>query len=130
MTCLTLDGEVDGVMAIRAGAASAVSEMSYELGVALGIALLGTLHIALYRAGLPDLSGLPGPAREAVADSLAAGTRALSGTGEQGTLVLDAAGHAFAHGMRITSVIAAVLLLVAALVAWKVIPSDRRRARE
>ncbi|MFB9544611.1 MFS transporter [Micromonospora sagamiensis] len=124
------DAVLGAVPRERAGAASAISEMSYELGVALGIALLGTLHIALYRAGLPDLSGLPGPAREAVADSLAAGTRALAGTGEQGTRILDAARDAFAHGMRITSVIAAVLLLVAALIAWKVIPSDRRGARE
>ncbi|MFI6824803.1 MFS transporter [Micromonospora sp. NPDC050187] len=110
----------------RAGAASAISEMSYELGVALGIALLGTLHMALYRAGLPDLSGLTGPARDAVTDSLAAGTQALAGTGEQGSQILAAARDAFAHGMQVTSVIAAVLLVVSALIAWKVIPSVRR----
>ncbi|OZV77533.1 MFS transporter [Micromonospora echinospora] len=120
------DAILSAVPRERAGAASAISEMSYELGVALGIALLGTLHMALYRAGLPDLSGLAVPAREAVTDSLAAGTQALAGTGEQGAQVLAAARDAFAHGMQITSVIAAVLLVVAALIAWKVIPSGRR----
>ncbi|MEU4565313.1 MFS transporter [Micromonospora sp. NPDC023956] len=120
------DAILSAVPRERAGAASAISEMSYELGVALGIALLGTLHVALYRAGLPDLSGLTGPGREAVTDSLAAGTQALTGTGEQGSQILAAARDAFAHGMQITSVIAAVLLVVAALIAWKVIPSHRR----
>ncbi|SCL26809.1 MFS transporter, DHA2 family, multidrug resistance protein [Micromonospora pallida] len=120
------DAILSAVPRERAGAASAISEMSYELGVALGIALLGTLHIAVYRAGLPDLSGLTGPTREAVTDSLAAGTQALSGTGGQGVQVLAAARDAFAHGMQITSVIAAVLLVVSALIAWKAIPSGRR----
>ncbi|MFE0591259.1 MFS transporter [Micromonospora echinospora] len=120
------DAILSAVPRERAGAASAISEMSYELGVALGIALLGTLHMALYRAGLPDLSGLTVPAREAVTDSLAAGTQALAGTGEQGAQVLAAARDAFAHGMQITSAIAAVLLVLSALIAWKVIPSGRR----
>ncbi|MFI6229597.1 MFS transporter [Micromonospora echinospora] len=120
------DAILSAVPRERAGAASAISEMSYELGVALGIALLGTLHMALYRAGLPDLSGLTVPARAAVTDSLAAGTQALAGTGEQGAQVLAAARDAFAHGMQITSAIAAVLLVVSALIAWKVIPSGRR----
>ncbi|XTZ14270.1 MFS transporter [Micromonospora echinospora] len=120
------DAILSAVPRERAGAASAISEMSYELGVALGIALLGTLHMALYRAGLPDLSGLAAPAREAVTDSLAAGTQALAGTGEPGAQVLAAARDAFAHGMQVTSVIAAVLLVVSALIAWKVIPSGRR----
>ncbi|WP_416906108.1 MFS transporter [Micromonospora echinospora] len=120
------DAILSAVPRERAGAASAISEMSYELGVALGIALLGTLHMALYRAGLPDLSGLNAPARAAVTDSLAAGTQALAGTGEQGAQVLAAARDAFAHGMQVTSVIAAVLLAVSALIAWKVIPSGRR----
>ncbi|MEU4644821.1 hypothetical protein [Micromonospora sp. NPDC023814] len=111
---------------VRAGAASAISEMSYELGVALGIALLGTVHTVLYRAGLPDLSALGDATREAVTESLAAGTPALAGTGEQGTLILAAARDAFTHGMQITSLVAAALLLLAALTAWKVIPSDRR----
>ncbi|MEV5767657.1 MFS transporter [Micromonospora sp. NPDC052213] len=110
----------------RAGAASAISEMSYELGVALGIALLGTLHTVLYRAGLPDLSALGDSTREAVTESLAAGTPALVGAGEQGSLILAAARDAFAHGMQITSLVAAALLVLAALTAWKIIPTGRR----
>ncbi|MCX4387983.1 MFS transporter [Micromonospora peucetia] len=123
------DAILSSVPRERAGAASAISEMSYELGVALGIALLGTLHAVLYRAGLPDLSGLTVATREAVTESLAAGTQALAGTDRHGTQILTAARDAFAHGMQVTSVIAAVLLVVAALVAWKIVPSDRRPGR-
>ncbi|WP_432970181.1 MFS transporter [Dactylosporangium sp. CA-233914] len=108
----------------RAGAASAISEMSYELGVALGIALLGTLHTVFYRNGLPDLSGLPDPARQAVTESLASGAHVLTDAGPHAQILAHAR-DAFAHSMQLTSVIAALLLLVAAVIAWKVVPSNR-----
>ncbi|MEV4343045.1 MFS transporter [Actinoplanes sp. NPDC049596] len=102
----------------RAGSASAVSEMAYELGVATGIALLGTLHTALYRAALPDLSTRPGPVRAAVDESLASAAQALNGDA-----LLDAARDAFSHAMQVTSVVAAALLVVAGVLAWKLVPS-------
>lgn len=99
----------------RAGSASAISEMAYELGVALGIALLGTLHTVLYRAALPDLSALPEAARQSITDSLAT---AVSASTE-----VAAAQEAFSHAMQSTSVIAAVMLAIAGLLAWRVVPS-------
>jgi DHA2 family multidrug resistance protein-like MFS transporter len=48
---LTTDAVVSAVPADRAGAASAVSETAYELGAALGIAVLGTVLSAWTRAG-------------------------------------------------------------------------------
>jgi MFS transporter, DHA2 family, multidrug resistance protein len=86
--------------------------MSYELGIALGIALLGTLQTLIYRAQLPDR------APDAVVESLAAATGA--GTGPA---LLDAARHAFAQAMQTTSTIAAVLLVVAGVIAWKLVPA-------
>ncbi|MCA0145070.1 MFS transporter [Blastococcus sp. LR1] len=109
----------------RAGSASAISEMSYELGVALGIALLGSLHAVLYRASLPDLSAVPDGAREAVEESLAVGTYAI-GTDPAGAGILDAAREAFTDAMQTTSVVAAVLLVVAGLLAMKIVPSVRQ----
>ncbi|MCD9033121.1 MFS transporter [Luteimonas sp. Y-2-2-4F] len=56
----------------RAGAAAALSETAQELGVALGVALLGSLATAIYRgrlaATLPP--GLPADARRALDDGL------------------------------------------------------------
>jgi DHA2 family multidrug resistance protein-like MFS transporter len=109
------DAVLASVPAERAGAASAISEMAYELGVALGIALLGTLHTVLYRAALPDLSALPAPAREAVTESLA--TAVNSGN------AVEAARAAFADAMQTTSVTAAVLLVAAGVLAWRLVPS-------
>ncbi|MCZ2820730.1 DHA2 family efflux MFS transporter permease subunit [Modestobacter sp. VKM Ac-2977] len=116
------DAVLGAVPPQRAGAASAISEMAYELGIALGIALLGTLHTLMYRASLPDLSALPVRAQEAVTESLAFGTTALGA--DDGT-VLAAARDAFSHSMQVTSVIAAALLVAAGAVAWKVVPASQ-----
>ncbi|MDX8035431.1 MFS transporter [Lentzea sp. BCCO 10_0856] len=48
---LTTDAVVSAVPADKAGAASAVSETAYELGAALGIAVLGTVLSAWARTG-------------------------------------------------------------------------------
>ncbi|NHC12326.1 MFS transporter [Motilibacter deserti] len=116
------DAVLGAVPRDRAGAASAISEMSYELGIALGIALLGTAHTLLYRDRLPDLAGLPGATQDAVTESLAAAYAALPGGGA----LLDAARHAFAQAMQVTSGIAAALLVAAAGVAWKLMGARPR----
>ncbi len=116
------DAVLGAVPPQRAGSASAISEMAYELGIALGIALLGTLHTLVYRAHLPDLSGLPAGTREAITESLAFGTSAL---GVDDGVVLEAARDAFSHSMQVTSVVAAVLLVLAGAVAWTVVPASQ-----
>ncbi|MBM2623778.1 MFS transporter [Actinoplanes sp. LDG1-06] len=112
------DAVLAAVPPARAGAASAISEMAYELGVALGIALLGTLQTLLYRRALPDLSALPAGSREAVSESLA--TAVQSGPAS----LRPAAQDAFSQAMQSTSFVAAVLLLVAGVLAWRVVPSE------
>ncbi|MEY2847820.1 MAG: hypothetical protein RI885_485 [Actinomycetota bacterium] len=118
---LTTDAVVSAVPADRAGAASAVSETAYELGVALGIALLGSLHTLLYRASL-DAVDL-GDAADAVSSSLAGATAAAAGLPDPAAaVVLDAARSAFVEAMQTTTVTMAVVLTLAAIVAWRVIP--------
>jgi MFS transporter, DHA2 family, multidrug resistance protein len=58
----------------RAGAASGISETGAELGGALGIALLGSIGTAVYRAEVGDAlpPGLPDEAAAAARDTLAA----------------------------------------------------------
>lgn len=80
----------------RAGAASAVSETSSELGGALGIAILGSIGTAVYRASAP------------------AGARDTIGAADPS--VLGAARDAFTQGTQVASGIAAVVLVVAAVV--------------
>jgi DHA2 family multidrug resistance protein-like MFS transporter len=119
---LTTDAVVSAAPPEKAGAASAVSETAYEMGVALGIALLGSLQTALYRGALvlpPDL-----PDADAARESLAGAIGLLAGLpGPVGDAVLAAARAAFTDAMQATSLIAAALLVVAGVVAWRVIPS-------
>ncbi|MGY1617462.1 MFS transporter [Geodermatophilus sp. SYSU D00691] len=112
---LSTDAAVGSVPPHRAGTASALSETSYELGAALGIALLGSLQTVLYRAHLPAEFG--GAARE----SLARAGEVLD------EAALTTARESFTWAVQVTSVVAAVLLGVAAVTAWRVIPSTRTR---
>jgi DHA2 family multidrug resistance protein-like MFS transporter len=93
---------------------------SYELGAALGVALLGSLQTLLYRADLPEPVARLGDG--AVLESLARATDVLGGGA-----ALDAARESFTWGMQVTAVAAAVLLALAAATAWRVIPSTRSR---
>ncbi|MBG0564788.1 MFS transporter [Actinoplanes aureus] len=92
---LTTDLAVGAAPQERAGAASALSETSSELGGALGIALLGSLGAAVFRSF--DVSG----------DTLTAAAAA-------DRLV---ATDAFTAGMRVAALASAVLVLVTAVVA-------------
>lgn len=118
---LTADAVVSSVEPRRAGAASAISETAYELGVVLGIAVLGSLLTVLYRAGLDLPSTLGAADRSAAEDSLAAALGVL----EPGSALAHQAQEAFVSAMQVTSLVAAVITLAAAAVAWRVIPSTR-----
>ena len=123
---LTTDAVVSAVPPRKAGAASAVSETAYELGVALGIALLGSLQVVVYRLVLDVPSSVSPQTAAAVRESLASATAAIGGSdAPQAVEVLQHAQHAFTIGMQTTAVIAAVIMSVAAIVAWRVIPSGR-----
>ncbi|WP_328842584.1 MFS transporter [Nakamurella leprariae] len=124
---VSTDAVMSAVPKERAGAASAISETAYELGVALGIAVMGSIHAAVYRLRLD----LPADADPAVAaglrDSLAAG-RQLVGSDSAGAELLEHGRHAFTVALQATSVAAAVIVLVAAFIAWRTIPADRPTA--
>ena len=69
---LGIDTIVAAAPARRAGAASGISETSSELGGALGIAVLGSIGTAMYRAHLGQAApaGIPEAARKAALDTL------------------------------------------------------------
>lgn len=116
---VSTDAVVGSVPRGRAGAASAISETAYELGGALGIAILGSLVTAQYRLRLPDLSALPADAAAPATESLAAGLQALEG-GDPA--LIGELQHAFTGGMQVTALVAAAILLAAGIFAWRSIP--------
>ncbi|MFD5225263.1 MFS transporter [Microbacterium sp. NPDC058342] len=102
----------------KAGAASAVSETAYELGAVLGTAILGGLITAFYRGALVLPDGVPAEtaavARETLAGAYAA---AHDLTGVLGDRLWEAAVAAFEAGVTVTSLIGALLVVGAGVVA-------------
>lgn len=97
----------------RAGAASALSETAAELGGALGIAVLGSLGMAIYRsrfaATLPP--GVPPEVATAAQDTLG---NVVAQVGQlpaaTGAALLAAARIAFTQGLQLLSLIAAIVM--------------------
>lgn len=118
---LTTDAVVSAVPPAKAGGASAISETAYELGVALGVAVLGSLVTLGYQARIVLPAGLPAEVRAGAGDSLASAV-ALAGDRAD---VVEAAREAFVASLQVACVVAAVLTACAAVVAWRLIPSER-----
>jgi DHA2 family multidrug resistance protein-like MFS transporter len=119
---LSVDAVVSSVKPTKAGAAASISETAYEFGVALGIAVLGSIVSALYRANLDLPTGLPAAVRETAQDSLAGAAAVLD------SATLETAQRAFVSGMQTTTLIAAAIMAAAAIIAWRLIPATRTPA--
>jgi DHA2 family multidrug resistance protein-like MFS transporter len=132
---LTMTMTTDLIMGVapadRAGAASAISETSCELGLALGTAILGSVGIAWYRRVMAGdvLSGIP-------ADAAAAARSTLGGAvdvgetlgGQVGELLLATSRSAFGKSLAVMAVISAVMMMttaIAAVVALRRVPRNR-----
>lgn len=106
----------------RAGAASALSETTQELGGALGIAVLGSIATATYRTQLgPVLDGLPTSAAGAARDTLAG---AVGAADPLPAAVLTQAIAAFNDGLHAAAAVgAAVVVVTAGLAAGALRPA-------
>lgn len=111
---VTADVILAGVPKEQAGAASAVSETAYELGAALGIALLGSIMTAAYR-DFTAPAGTPGAAHESLGAAVRAAADLPPHTSEP---LLAAARESFVHGLHLASGAGAVVLLATAAGAW------------
>ncbi|GHF20951.1 MFS transporter [Streptomyces griseoluteus] len=118
---VTSDVILSSVDKNRAGAASAVSETAYELGAALGIALLGSIVTAAYR----DFAAPPGTP-ESAHESLGAAVEASAGMpAPTSKALLEAARESFVHGLHLASGAGAVVLLTASAAAWLLLRNQR-----
>ncbi|HZX37135.1 MAG TPA: MFS transporter, partial [Streptomyces sp.] len=97
---VTADVILSSVPKEQAGAASAVSETAYELGAALGIALLGSIVTGMYR-GFTAPPGVPAEAAAAAHDSLGGAVESAKDLPrEQAAAMLSAAQDAFTDGFQ------------------------------
>jgi DHA2 family multidrug resistance protein-like MFS transporter len=100
----------------KAGAASAMSETSAEFGIAMGIAVFGSIGTAVYRAQLP--ADAPAEARESLANAANLGNGAL----------LDAARTAFTSGLHTVAAVGATIVVVFAVVGMVTLRTKSRPA--
>ncbi|MFD7227104.1 MFS transporter [Streptomyces sp. NPDC059881] len=104
----------------HAGGAAAIGETSYQLGAGMGIALLGSVMNAAYAPGLGEAAGAPSAARDAATNSLGEAYQVANQLGGPvGEALRLAARHAFVHGLHVTLVVSAGLLLLGALAALR-----------
>ncbi|MGC1206572.1 MAG: MFS transporter [Ornithinimicrobium sp.] len=109
---LTNDVIVASAPAERTGGAAAISETAYEFGGAMGTAVLGTLGLAVYRAGLDAAPvSVPESALEAGSDTLGGVSAAVAGLPPA---VADAfvavANSAFTDGMSVVLGVATLVM--------------------
>jgi DHA2 family multidrug resistance protein-like MFS transporter len=114
---LVTDQVVGAAPPERAGAAAALSETGGELGLALGVAIIGSIGTAVYRGDLDNAlpAGLSAEAQETARDTLG-GAVAVAGQLPESAAAgfLDTAREAFTHGLQVT---AGASVLVAAATA-------------
>jgi len=114
----------------RAGAASALSETAAEFSGAIGIAVFGSIGLALYRLALADAlpAYLDAGARADALATLGGALAVSEGLEPVARAALDlAARDAFMEGLQLTALVGAVALLVAAGVTARIF---RRTVRD
>ncbi len=115
---VTADVILSSVPKEQAGSASAVSETAYELGAALGIAVLGSIVTGVYR-GFTVPAGVPSDVASAAHESLGGAVEASASLAPQTATALVSAGQeAFVDGLRIAAGVGAAVLLATAVAAW------------
>lgn len=104
----------------KSGSAAAIEETSYELGGVLGVAVLGSVAGAVYRAGLP----YGGPSAEVARESIGGALAVAGELGAAGTRLAEQAKAAFSDSLALTGAAGAALMLVAALAICRLTPRD------
>ncbi|ASK33330.1 MFS transporter [Alcanivorax sp. N3-2A] len=118
MMALGTDLVVSAAPQEKAGAAAATSETASELGMALGIAVIGSIGAAIYRHHMLEAlpKDLPAPALLAAGDTLGGALGALAQlSASQGEQVMAAARQGFTLALHTNAAIGAVIVAVTAL---------------
>jgi DHA2 family multidrug resistance protein-like MFS transporter len=128
---LTTDIVLSAAPPERAGAAAALSETSSEFGGALGIAVMGSIVTAIYRAKVTGAlpAGVPSDAAE-IARSTIGGAVSVSGQlpGAVGAELLETARDAFAQAFGTMAVISAAIAIGVAILAAALLRRPRAHA--
>ncbi|MGP4048206.1 DHA2 family efflux MFS transporter permease subunit [Streptomyces sp. 2A115] len=119
------DAIVAALPPAKQGVASALNDLTRELGGVLGIAVLGSVFNSVYRTETGEATrDLPGEAADAARDSLAAALRvAQQLDGRPGATLADAARDAFGSGLNAALLIGMAVVIVGGAVAVALLPA-------
>jgi DHA2 family multidrug resistance protein-like MFS transporter len=121
MFTLTNDLIIGSAPPERAGAAAGISETAAEFGGALGIAVFGSIGVAIYRGAMATAvpSSVPLEAAEAARDTLGGAVEVAGNLPDRlGPALIDAAREAFTRGLHVgaaVSVVGAIALAILVL---------------
>ncbi|MGK5554409.1 MFS transporter [Actinomadura kijaniata] len=112
----------------KSGSAAAIEETSYEIGGALGVAVLGSVAAAFYRAHLTPgelaAEGVTGRATHVARESVGGAMDLAHEMGGAGARLAARAREAFTGSLEWTSVAGGLLMLATALLVWRLTPKD------
>ncbi|MFK0218253.1 MFS transporter [Streptomyces vinaceus] len=117
---------ISAAPAEEVSSAAAIEETCYELGSAMGVAILGSTAAVLYRGNLPVLD-LDGATAAAVRESVGEAAHIAEGLGGTvGKGLIEAASQAYTLAITPAFLIAGLLAIAAAATTWTMIPRDLR----
>ena len=118
---------LDGLPADRRTLASAVNDVTREVGGAVGIAALGSVLVSIYHQHVAAaLPGLPPGIAAAVRSGITGALTAAPHAGAAGPHLVAAARNAFTDGYREAMLLGAAVLLVTALLTTLIAPAHLR----
>ena len=132
VTSPSTDAVMGSVPRERAGVASAVNDISRELGGTLGVAITGSIFISLYSpkiietfTGIPGLlDSLPGGAFEQAQDSVGAAFSVVQGSPvEVQPQVMQAVSDSFMGGFGVACLVVSIVAFIGSLFALKFLPA-------
>ena len=103
----------------KAGSAAAIEETSYELGGVLGVAVLGSVAAAGYRAAVSPVT-----TSEVARESLSGALEVAAKAGPSGAHLAEQAKAAFTVSLEQASLTGFALMCAAALTVWLLVPRD------
>lgn len=110
----------------QAGVAAGTGQTSYDLGLALGVAVVGSVSVAVYRSAVTLPASTPPAVADAARDTLGGAVAAARTLPEPlGTEVVTAAREAFLtgfHASALVSALTAVLVAVLAITLLRHVP--------
>jgi hypothetical protein len=111
---------------------SAINDTTRQVGGALGVAVIGSVVTSVYSQRIFDLAGvfgLAGPQQALAESSLGGAQRVATELGGQAGAFVDAANNSFVDALSVGLRLAAVVIVFAAIMAWRFLPSLATDAR-